>query len=163
MVLDQSSGCSNTNCFPADQHYKVFQYATLLGLTLSYCMVIPYCILVIVQARFKPSFKSHEKISNEKDLANGPLSQLSAAPVFHPRLLHDGACPQFITSSLSITSSSPSPPILSSLFPSPAALGSGTGQLPAVWSLPFVVGTSIPQRTLRSCSTTRHPWWMATH
>lgn len=35
--------------------------------------------------------------------------------------------------------------------------GSGTGQLPVVWSLPSVVGTSIPQRTLRSCSTTQHP------
>lgn len=57
----------------------------------------------------------------------------------------------------------PSSPLPSSLFPSPSPLGSGTGQLPAVWSLPFVVGTSIPQRTLRSCSMTLLPWWTATH
>lgn len=45
---------------------------------------------------------------------------------------------------------------------SPAPLGSGTGQLPVVWSLPSVVGTFIPQRTRRSCSTTRRRWWTAT-
>lgn len=52
---------------------------------------------------------------------------------------------------------SPSTPPLPTL-----ALGSGTGQLPVVWSLPSVVGTFIRQRTLRSFSMTRHPWWMAT-
>lgn len=47
---------------------------------------------------------------------------------------------------------SPSTPTLP-----PLPLGSGTGQLPVVWSLLSVVGTFIRQRTLRSCSMTRHP------
>lgn len=83
--------------------------------------------------------------------------------LFHPRLLHDSVR---LThhAIFSILFPSPFPPIISpclppSFFPPP---GSGTGQLPAMWSLPSVVGTFILQRTRRSCSTTRHPWWTVT-
>lgn len=67
---------------------------------------------------------------------------------------------ELIMASLSTLFPFPFPPII---YPPPTPpTGSGMGELPVVWCLRPVVGTSIPQRTQRSCSMTRRPWWMGT-
>lgn len=74
--------------------------------------------------------------------------------------------PSLITTSLPMWLPFPFPLIvypIPCLPPSlPPHAGSGMGELPVVWCLRFVVGTSIPQRTQRSCSTTRRLWWTET-
>lgn len=101
----------------------------------------------------------------EKEFSKQSINHKHIQLLLHPRLLHDGvprnsSChlsPYYFLLSF--------PPVISSAsfpLPPPPSWGLERVNYPRCGLCPPVVGTSIPQRTLRSCSTTRHPWWMAT-
>lgn len=85
-------------------------------------------------------------------------SQFPAYLTFFPHVSIMVAPSELIMASLSTPFPFPFPPIIYPVSPTlTPPTGSGMGELPVVWCLRPVVGTSIPQRTQRSCSMTRRP------